>query len=50
MKKNTEIDEEKTQSASENDANSKPYDRNLHKHGNYSFTKRPNDKVYGVGK
>ena len=50
IKKKTETDEEKTQSASENDANSKPYDINLHKHGNYSFTKRPNDKVYGVGK
>ena len=50
IKKNTETDEEKTQSASENDGNSKPYDINLHKHGNYSFTKRPNDKVYGVGK
>ena len=50
IRKNTETDEEKTQSASENDANLKPYDINLHKHGNYSFTKRPNDKVYGVGK
>ena len=50
IRKNTETDEEKTQSASENDANSKPYDINLHKHGNYSFTKRPSDKVYGVGK
>ena len=37
-------------SASENDGNSNPYDINLHKHGNYSFTKIPNDKVYGVGK
>ena len=39
----------KTQSASENDAHSKPYDINLHKNGKYSFTKRPKDKVYGVG-
>ena len=50
IRKNTETDEQKTQSASENDANLKPYDINLHKHGNYSFTKRPKDKVYGVGK
>ena len=43
---------EKTKNWKKNDKIllSNPYDTKLHKHGNYSFTKRPNDNVYGVGK